>query len=176
MMAHFIEEMKRHVLDQIVDMQPNYEILINYLDSTQNQYHRFEEEYKIYIENLEIFHNQTHMKAMGEHMKTIVYMILTFILMTSILPFTLLLGSLQSLGDFIRTLIIYIEITIFENHFKSSILMNTLILGLLIYEYFIRKLEYFCFQYTFEYLPLKHLLNKGLSKLMNVFNIGVPFA
>ena len=130
-----------------------------------------EEKAADYIETIENLNNQSNTKATKEYLKGIIYIVIEFIILILSAPLFLCLVIFQ---EFLRTMVIYFEIVIFETSFQFSILVNVLILGLLISEYLVVKFAHYISVFVFSLC--KSVLQKGRSKFMNIFNVYVPFA
>ena len=169
-----IEKSKKNISSQIYDTRLNFDPLKDHLDKLGRQTNRFYRESFNYIVNRKAM-GLPNIKAEKEYYKGWIYdSLLTLVLLFTLLssPIVLLLFCLQKL---IRYLIILIEVTIFDTIFEFSTSINALIVGLLILENVVWKLDYY-YEFIFLYMPWKILSERSQQKFMNVFNLYVPFA
>ena len=167
-----IEETKKTVSNKInVIVSKGDDLDEDSYDKIFNEYWQIEEKAADYMETIENLNNQSNTKATKEYFKGHIYSVVNVIILLLIAPIFL---CLYICLYFLRTLIIYFEIVIYETSFQFSILINVLILELLIFEYLVVKFTHYIIVLVF--FLRKFALKKGRSKFMNVFNVYVPFA
>ena len=114
-LGKLIEETKETVLNKINVIVSKGDLDEDSYDKIGNEYWQVVEKAADYMETIENLNNQSNTKATKEYFKGHIYIVIYLIILILIAPMFLCLGIWQ---EFLRTLIIYFEIVIYETSFQ----------------------------------------------------------